>query len=631
MYAMMGRSNTLTSQLRQIRKTALIINLSTAVVPVLLIGPFTVLSGVLTLQEYTALALHPGVWGLLAGNMVLAAVFALLPFRLFRTALESGSWEPLLKAGRAEISQAILFMPFNAYISALALQFYSSSAYPQEGGVTFFLALSFMLLVNISFLPFLFRRVDLHIRQRTSDARLGTSLTVRIAIPVVGNSLGSVLMFVTLKRIDLLNQAIGRVPPAGMGLIFILAGVLACGSVILSLSILLRMLIRPLQNMVSSFTLSAEGDFRENVPIMSCDEVGQMAAMANILFASLNQALSRVLASVGHLRENKDQLGGRVDEIAGALKAIRQNLNSAGGEMENLSTNVIETSAAVEQLARNIESLGGHIHALTGIIGQSSRSIAELTEANLKLNELAGQNREKMEGLNRVSRDSEQKLNTMTSRIGSAMENSRHLMEANQLIASVAAQTNLLAMNAAIEAAHAGEAGRGFAVVADEIRKLAETSSTQSKSITTNLKVVVGDIEQVSSDSQAVQQSFREINSHVKDVGEAVAYMNDFTENVRAFGEQLESALGEMNSVSDSVAMGSNEMRMGNQEILKAVSNMKEISQKVLNAVREITLGADEITQLSEGMQDRNQQTDNSLVHVGKALERFKIREAAGS
>ena len=185
-------------------------------------------------------------------------------------------------------------------------------------------------------------------------------------------------------------------------------------------------------------------------------------------------------------------------------------------------------TAAVEQLARNIDSMGESIGRQSRVVGDTDHSVKELLTANEKLEELSQEGKEKADGLVSASRAGNDKLEAMTRRVSAIRENSDHLVEANAPIASVANQTNLLAMNAAIEAAHAGESDRGVAVVADEIRKLAETSSSQPKNIGDNLQNLLTDIGHVGEESQAVQSSFALISDHMKGVSTAVEHMIRF-------------------------------------------------------------------------------------------------------
>ncbi len=610
----------------KMRKSALSINVAAALVPLPLIAPFAFLSGIVEFRELVGLVLNPKVWVHILIDLALAAVFSQGTIGASMRALRDEDWDRQIRSGRTIILQALFFIPTVALSSALTLRYFTDIAYPGVGWIAFFLVLGFLLMVNISFLPVLFSAVDRNIRARTSVARVGTPVAVRLAIPVMGNFLGAVMMFITLKRIDSINLQIGKATPIGMELTFAIAGALACASLILALAILLRRMIEPLREMAENFAVGAAGDFREKVAITSCDEIGHVAAMTNELFQGLNAALSKVLASLVRLRENKDMLGKKAGEVGEELGSIRESLGSASAQMEDHGANVIQTSAAVEELARNIDSLGDHIKALAEVINRSAESVSDLGDANSKLRDITAKSREGISELQKVSLAGGEKLTTMIGRIASVTASSRHLQEANQMIANVAAQTNLLAMNAAIEAAHAGEAGRGFAVVADEIRKLAETSSAQSKAINSNLKEVTRDIEQVGADSREVQTTFEGITEHVRGVGETASYINEFSENLRAFGDRLGEDLEKMKSVSDSVAMGSDEMRLGNGEILRSVSNLTEISQRVVEAVRVIRKGADGIDQLAGEMMAQNGETDRSLAEVSGELGRFKVR-----
>ena len=169
--------------------------------------------------------------------------------------------------------------------------------------------------------------------------------------------------------------------------------------------------------------------------------------------------------------------------------------------------------------------------------------------------------------------------NTVTQKIA---EESGSLMEASSVIQHIASQTNLLAMNAAIEAAHAGEAGKGFAVVADEIRKLAEDSAVQGKNITTTLKILSSEIETLSSSSKTVEGKFNAIFT----LAEQVKEMSDrLTEAMR---EQANGS-NEVLTAIKNINMVTTEVQAGSEEMLKGGEGVAEEMRKLDNLTRIIT------------------------------------------
>ena len=208
---------------------------------------------------------------------------------------------------------------------------------------------------------------------------------------------------------------------------------------------------------------------------------------------------------------------------------IQQNIQTM---MEQLNGNVSQQAAAVTQSAAAIEEMVANIQAVTSALTKNAEQVTELQSASE-----VGHN-----GINEVVSD-----------IRGIAAESESLLGINSVIANIASQTNLLSMNAAIEAVHAGEAGRGFAVVADEIRKLAESSSKQSKTISSVLKTIKASIDKITKSAENVLDRFHTIDGGIKTVA-----------------EQEHTVLNEME-----------EQRQGSKQVLQAISQVSDITQRV--------------------------------------------------
>jgi PAS domain S-box-containing protein len=214
--------------------------------------------------------------------------------------------------------------------------------------------------------------------------------------------------------------------------------------------------------------------------------------------------------------------------------------------MEQLNSNVSEQSAAVTESAAAIEQMVANIQSVTNALTKNAEQVSELRTAS------------------EVGHSS---ITEVVSDMRGIAAESDSLLQINSVMSSIASQTNLLSMNAAIEAAHAGESGRGFAVVADEIRKLAESSSKQSKTIGAVLKTIKASIDKITKSAEQVLARFDTIDGGIETVAEQERGVLNAMEEQRHGSEQVLRAIGQVSDITQRVKNEAEQMIQRQQAV----------------------------------------------------------------
>jgi methyl-accepting chemotaxis protein len=202
---------------------------------------------------------------------------------------------------------------------------------------------------------------------------------------------------------------------------------------------------------------------------------------------------------------------------------------------------------------------------------------------------------------------------------------SEGLLEINAVMQNIASQTNLLSMNAAIEAAQAGEAGKGFAVVADEIRKLAENSGEQSKTITTVLKKIKDSIDKITKSTEGVLNKFEAIDKGVKIVSDQEENIRNAMEEQSAGSKQILEAIGTLNDATQLVRSSSDEMREGSKQVIEESKSLELATQEISNGMNEMASGADQINVAVTRVNDISGENKESIDVLVREVSKFKV------
>jgi methyl-accepting chemotaxis protein len=216
-------------------------------------------------------------------------------------------------------------------------------------------------------------------------------------------------------------------------------------------------------------------------------------------------------------------------------------------------------------------------------------------------------------------------LQEVASDIQEIARESAGLLEINAVMENIAGQTNLLSMNAAIEAAHAGEAGKGFAVVADEIRKLAESSGEQSKTISTVLKKIKDSIDKITRSTDSVLSKFEAIDSEVRTVSEQEEHIRNAMEEQGQGSRQILDAVSQLNELTQLVKDGSLRMLEASREVIRESRNLEAVTQEISNGMNEMSVGADEINVAISHVNTISGDNKENIDVLGHEVSRFKV------
>ncbi|MDR2588741.1 MAG: methyl-accepting chemotaxis protein, partial [Spirochaetales bacterium] len=384
-------------------------------------------------------------------------------------------------------------------------------------------------------------------------------------------------------------------PVYQMAIIFIIMGIGMLVVMSIITLFIARSITSPLKPMAEVFGAIGEGDFTRKLDIHTKDEIGEICGSFNQTLEKIKSLILTITQQAAALFGIGKELAGNMSESAAAVNEITANIQSIQGRVINQSASVTETNATMEQITNNIDKLNAHVERQSISVSQSSSAIEQMLGNIQSVTDTLAKNADNVKELMEASEVGRAGLQEVALDVQEIAKKSEGLLEINAVMENIASQTNLLSMNAAIEAAHAGEAGKGFAVVADEIRKLAESSGEQSKTISAVLKEIKESIDKITASAGNVLNKFEAIDSGVKTVSDQEANIRSAMKEQGAGSKQILAAIGELNEITQQVKGGSEEMLRGSKEVIQESKNLELVSQEIASGMNEMAVGADEI------------------------------------
>lgn len=371
--------------------------------------------------------------------------------------------------------------------------------------------------------------------------------------------------------------------------------------------------------------ISKDKDLTTRITISSVDELGlishQVNEFSNIISNHMNE--TKVMLNI----QNKNQ-----EELFNSIVAVTDNVHEIDIRIDETiqitqenDNRVTLTLTTGKELIANSASVADQVDIQTANVSESSAAVEQMIAS---VNEVAKRTEIVKERTTELATDftnGQNKINETIKSVSNVVNLSQSLIDINKIISGIASRTNLLAMNAAIEAAHAGEAGKGFSVVADEIRKLAESTAIQTKSSTENLNEVLNEINTSLSIANETGKSFDKMKNGLNIVeNETYSIAEAMKEHDKANNEVLEQ-LTSTNKLSVKLNELSSKLTFQGKSMLEYLEQLEQSSHKSLENANNIKENNTEVTHAMQDLNELSLKSDESHNKVMALVNSFKL------
>lgn len=370
----------------------------------------------------------------------------------------------------------------------------------------------------------------------------------------------------------------------------------------------------------------AHGDFTKEVKDGSTKEAAELAEGFNNIIVDLSSLIKGIRNSANDIGNITKNLSEASDVIGQSVETTNSSVENVAQSVQTQIRSVDKIDQSVTEIVTQISNLKSEIENQDRTIDNSSDSIEVVANNVLAINERIKEASKDVSELVEFADKNRNEIKKSVAQILEVKEKSKNLLDTNKIIASVASQTNLLAMNAAIEAAHAGEAGKGFAVVANEIRKLAETTSKQAKTSSESLNLIQTQIDAISDTSIDVEHAFEQTIEKIGNINTSVDSLKTSATEQGQKAQEILSALDDMRNSSKIVKSGTEKIVEVTTSAFLICNDLVNLNSSVEKNLTECKDAATTLLAASNKITETVGKNNASVKTLNHAISPFKVR-----